>query len=658
MAEARDTSGGTGLTRFGAISKPVRILYLIAVTCGIGLFMFYMFGWNVNGFVFSSTQYYYLLFVLFGFGVYITLPMRKKDRGRVPWHDYVLGFIASTIPIYAFLNAGSIDLVGWTPPTSTLAIVLGTIWGLVALEGGRRIGGWPFLTIQGLAWIYPLIADHMPGVLYGISFNFPWTVGNFAFSHNGVLGLPGQVLGEILIGFLLFAGMLMASGAGKFFLDLSLGLLGKYRGGPAKVAVLSSGFFGSLSGSSISNVVATGSVTIPTMKRIGYPPHYAGAIEACASTGGTIMPPVMGVVAFIMATITQIEYAAIVSAAFIPALLYYFGLMMQVDAYAGRVGLRGLPKEEIPPLLKTLKSGWPYITVLAFLIFGLLYMRWSVLTPIYASGLMFILSFTNKETMMTPRRIVRTLSTVGPLITQMFAIMTPVGFVLGGLIMTGVAGAFTTELVALSGGNLLPVLLMGVAICYIMGLFGMGGLAYIFLAVTLAPALIKIGDLNRLAVHFFIAYYGVLGFITPPIGVVGWVGAAIAGAPPMKTLMTSMRLGVVLLFIPFFFLFSPSLILEGTVRETIYLFILCIIGIGVLAGGLEGYLLKVGRLTMWSRVLLVIGGFLIAFPGVESFNWWMTSVTGFALTALVIFIIILKRKFVEAKPATVDVRVD
>jgi TRAP-type uncharacterized transport system fused permease subunit len=213
-------------------------------------------------------------------------------------------------------------------------------------------------------------------------------------------------------------------------------------------------------------------------------------------------------------------------------------------------------------------------------------------------------------------------------------------------------------MVALGGGNLFPVLLMGVAICYIMGLFGMGGLAYIFLAVTLAPALIKIGNLNQLAVHLFIAYYGILGFITPPIGVVGWVGAAIAGAPPMKTLMTSMRLGVVLLFIPFFFLFSPALILEGSVIETLYLFVLCVIGIGILAGGLEGYLLKVGRLTLWSRVLLVIGGFLIAFPGWEAFNWWMTSLTGVALTALVTAIILIRKKAVKANPVTVNLSVD
>ncbi|GAJ10219.1 unnamed protein product, partial [marine sediment metagenome] len=197
----------------------------------------------------------------------------------------------------------------------------------------------------------------------------------FAFGKGGMLGLPAQVMGELLIGFLIFAGMLMASEAGKFFLTLALCLLGRFRGGPAKVAVLASGFFGSLSGASMANVATTGSITIPAMKRLGYPPHYAGAIEAVASTGGIIMPPVMGAVAFLMTVITGIPYTVIIVAAVIPAILYYYGLLVQVDAYAARAGLRGLPREEIPPLLTTLKEGWPFIIVFIFLSF------WLVLLP-------------------------------------------------------------------------------------------------------------------------------------------------------------------------------------------------------------------------------------------------------------------------------------
>jgi TRAP transporter 4TM/12TM fusion protein len=597
-----------------------------------------MFGWSIRGYVFPSAGYFYLLYAAYAFCVFVALPARRKDRNRLPWYDIVFSVVGFGIPLWCFFNVASIIEIGWVPPPSTFHLTLGIIFSLLALESGRRIGGRAFLILCIVSWFYPLFADYMPGILWGISFDFPWTVGNFAFSTNGALGLPAQVMGEIIIGFLLFAGMLMASGAGRFFLNLALTLLGRFRGGPAKVAVVASGFFGSLSGSAISNVVATGAITIPTMKRIGYPPHYAGAIEACASTGGVITPPVMGAIAFIMSVITGIEYAVIMVAAFIPALLYYFGLLMQVDAYAARVGLKGLPKEEIPPLRQTLKQGWPFITVLIFLVVLLIYYRLGALAPIYASGLMFVLSYTRKETMMTPKRIIETITIVGSLITQTMAILLPVGFIIGGLVMTGVAGSLTTELVALGGGSLIPVLIIGVAACYVMGLIGLGGIAYIFLAVTLAPALIKIGSLNILAAHMFIIYYSIMGGITPPIGVVGFVSAALAGAPPMKTLVTSMRLGAVLIFLPFFFLFNPSLVLQGTVGETLYLFTLCLIGIAILAGGLEGYLLKIGRLQAWQRPLFVSAGFLIALPG------WTTTIVGVVLTVVSIAIVLFSRK--------------
>ena len=648
MSEGTDKFVKAEIGRYDSMPKPLKVYFLVLATSGVGLFIFYVFGFNVRGFVFMNNAYYYLLYAIYASCTFVLLPARKKDKNRIPWYDLVLAVLGFGIPFYFFLNAEEITMLGWVPPRTTLALTLGTIYGILAIEGGRRIGGFPFCALMVIAWVYPLFAEHMPGILYAIGFDFPWTVGTFAFSISGALGLPAQMMGEILIGFLLFAGLLMSSGAGRFFLNLALSLLGSFRGGPAKVAVVSSGFFGSLSGNAIANVVATGAVTIPTMKRIGYPPHYAGAIEACASLGGIFMPPVMGAVAFIMAIITGIPYATILVAGTIPALLYYFGLMMQVDAYAGRIGLKGLAREQLPSIKKTLKEGWQFIAVLFFLCFGLIYMRWGVIAPIYASGLMFVLSFTNRETMLTPRKIIATLNQVGSLITQTIAIFLPVGFILGGLCATGVSGAITVELVALGGDNLFMVLLIGVAACYILGLVGMGGLAYIFLAVTMAPALVRIGGLELLAVHLFILYYGMMGIITPPIGVLSFIAGALAGAPPMKTAFTAMRLGVVLLFIPFFFLFNPSLILQGSYLESLYLFVLCLVGITILAGGLEGYLVKVGRLQLWERPFLVAAGFMIALPG------WTTTIGGAALAVLVIAIILIRKKMVAVKLTTVS----
>jgi TRAP transporter 4TM/12TM fusion protein len=451
----------------------------------------------------------------------------------------------------------------------------------------------------------------------------------YAFSSQGLLGVPSRVLGEILTGFLMFAGMLIASGATEFFLNFALALVGKTRGGPAKVAVLASGFFGSLSGSPMANVASTGAVTIPAMKKTGYPPHYAGAIEAVASSGGVIMPPVMGGLAFVFSAVTDTPYAQMVIAAFLPAILYYFGLIVQVDSYAVRVGLKGLKQEDVPNIWKTLKEGWPFLVVLAFLVFGLLYMRWGVKAPIFAAGLMFLLSFTSRKNMMTPRRFVGALVTIGGLISLITAIMMTVGFIVLGVQSTGAFISLTTELIG-GGENLVTILLITVAVCYIFGMIGVAMPIYVVLAVTLIPNLVGSTDLNFIAVHLFVIYYINMQGITPPVCNVAFLGAAMSGARPMKTGFTAMRLGIVLIFLPFFFLFNPALILQGSGLDTIRFFFQCVVGIWILASGLEGYLLKVGMLSPWSRIMLVASGFLIAFPP------WETTAIGVPLTVLVI----------------------
>jgi len=631
------------ITRYESLPKPLKIVFLLLSTIGIGVFIWYTFGWSIRGWVLEQTRYYYILYATFATCVFLTMPMRKKDKNRVPWYDIILAALVFGICTYFVTIAWDISYTCWVPPPSTLHLALASIIGLLALDSGRRMAGTPFLVLCLLMGIYPLFANYLPGILWGYGFDFSYIIGMFAYGDLGMLGLPAQVTGDILIGFLLFAGVLMASGAGDFFLKLAMALMGRFRGGPAKVAVLSSGFFGSLSGATMANILTTGAITIPTMKRLGYPPHYAGAIEAVASSGGTIMPPVMGAVAFIMAILTDIPYAVIVGAAAIPAILYYYGLLMQVDAYAARVGIKGLPREELPSVWKTFKEGWQYLAVLAFLVFGLMYMRWGVIAPIYASGLLLLLSFTRRDTIMTPRKIIHILATSGSLITYMMAVLIAVGFIMIGMQVTGMLTALTAEIVYLGGSNVGLILIIAVVICYLFGMVGMAFIPYIVLAVTAIPFLVATTGLNLLALHLFLIYYLLTAGITPPVCVAAFVGAAVAGAPPMKTGFTAMRLAVVLYFIPFFFVFNPALVMEGPITETLYLFALCLVGIWILASGLEGYLLKVGSLEWWSRFLLVVGGFLIAFPGL-----W-TTLIGAALTAAVIAIILITRKMVAGK---------
>ena len=624
-------------TRYENLPIPLKVVFLVLTTVGLLLSIFFLFTIKIGEFYLYEVAYYYLFTGIFLTCAFLLLPIRKKSKG-IPWYDLLAGTLAFGIAIYFYLNAWEIGLLGsWTAPTP-FNFALGLIYCLLLLEAGRRMAGPVYLAIGIISILYPLFARHMPGLLYGFEYSFFEVVGRNMFGYDGLLGLPARIIAGLMIGFLLFAGVLMASGAGKVFLDLSEALLGRYRGGPAKVAVLASGLFGSLSGSALSNIAATGCVTIPAMKRLGYPPHYAGAIEACASTGGMLMPPVMGAVAFLMCAFLGVDYALIIVVAIIPSILYYFGLLMQVDAYAAKVGLKGLPRKDIPSLKSTIKQGWSLIFALLFLVWGLVYMKWGIQTPFYATGLLLLLSLKSRETMMTPKRIIEAITITGKIIAQATAVILPIGFILIALMATGVAANFTSSFVGLGGGNVILLLVMGMIACYLLGMVGIITAAYVFLAVSLAPAVIQTAGLNELGVHFFILYYGVLALITPPIATASFMAASMAGSSPLRTAVQSMRLGIVIYFVPFFFVFNPSLILQGSILEAVYLFALCCLGIVFIAAGFEGYLVKVGKVGLLARPLLIVGGFLIAFPE------WNTTFIGAALVAIVIAVILIRRR--------------
>jgi TRAP transporter 4TM/12TM fusion protein len=640
----------TEVTRYRSLPKPLKVICVVLWATGIGFFVWYMMGWTIGGWVLKDVQYYYVLYITFGTCIFLCLPMRKKDRGRrIPWYDIALSALLFSICLYYILNAYSIAHEPWIPPPSTLALVFPIITILLALEGGRRMAGLPFMCIVMLVGTFPLYAEHMPGILYGVGHDFIHIVAEFGYGKLGMLGLPAQTTGTILIGFLMFAGVLIASGAGGFFLNLALVIMGRFRGGPAKVAVLASGFFGSLSGSTISNIVATGSVTIPAMKQMGYPPHYAGAIEAVASSGGVIMPPVMGAIAFLLTILTEIPYSVIMVAAFVPALLYYWGLLVQVDSYAARVGLKGLPREEIPSLWKTLKTGWVFIFVIFFLVFALLYMRWEARSPIYATALMIVLSFTNRKTWMTPSRFIATLVTIGSLVTYVMAVLFSAALLLIGIQISGTLTALVAQIVMIGSDSIVLVLVIAALVCYLLGMVGMAIIPYIVMAVTAIPAIATATGIPVLAVHFFVIFYLMSGPLTPPVCYAAFTAAALAGARPMKTGFTAMRLAIVLYFIPWFFVFRPALILDGPVLETAYLFFMCILGIWILGSGLEGYLLRVGRLETWARPLLILSGFLIAFPG------WMITIIGAGIATVVITSILITKKMSKAKLTTISI---
>lgn len=324
------------------------------------------------------------------------------------------------------------------------------------------------------------------------------------------------------------------------------------------------------------------------------------------------MPPVMGAVAFVMASLLGVPYGQVVAAAVIPSFLYYLSLFAHVDLYAAKHGLRGLPRAELPPLARSLKEGLPFLLVLGFLVFALLYLRLERLAPFYAlAALLPLLLLQGK---LSWANLYRGLVASASLVSQTLALILPVGLILAGLVGTGVAPALTGALVQMGQANLFLVLLVGVAIAFLLGMAGVMVAAYILLAVTLAPALVRLGEFVPLAVHLFIAYWSMLSAITPPVAVAAFLAARLAGAHPMAAGLEAVKLGLAIYFLPFFFLFEPSLVLHGDVPSILYHFALAALGILLLVGGLEGHLWGLGPLPLWTRPLYVVGGILLAVP--------------------------------------------
>lgn len=616
-ADLRDRT----LERWQAIPSPVRALLLGMSAAGTLLAVVYIFGIVPL----LDVSYYFLLMALYLPWVYLLLPAYKGERG-VTAASYLPAIAICGLTLFMAYMGRSLVFQTWVPVTATWQLVVAAGLFILILDAARRAGGYIFLVIVTALALYPVYADYMPGIFWGPPTTLSRTIAFNVYSGDAMLGVVTRVVGETIIGFLILAGLLVATGAADFFLKLALSMLGMARGGPAKVAVIASGFFGSLSGSIFSNVIGTGSVTIPAMKRSGFPSHYAGALEACASTGGMLMPPVMGAVAFIMADFTNTAYGVIVLAALIPSTLYYFGLYCHVDGYAAKNDLKGLPKSELPSLKKTLIDGWPFIIVLGFLVYGLVVLRLERLTPFYASGLLIVLTFFKKDLRITPSKIPNIVYEIGKMLSQTFGLLLPTSFILGGLMATGVAPVIASELVRMGGDSVVPVLAIGIAVCLIFGMLGMIVAAYLMLALTLAPALEQVGGLNTLAIHLFIAYYATLAAITPPVALAAFLASRISDSDPIKTSVHSARLGIVLYFIPIFFLFEPALIFQGPLYLTAFWTIMNIIAVIVIAGASEGRMMYLGSLKGWTRPILFIAGLLIGFPE------WISTAVGLTTT--------------------------
>ncbi len=566
-----------------------------------------------------ETQYFYMMLGLLLPVVFLIYPKLASGRDRLDWYDVVFALIAFAAPMYFAIRGDDMLNEGWEYSAPLHAKVLAFIvWGLV-LEALRRAGGTAIFLICLVVSVYPIFAGWAPGVLYGQSVSPEVTAGFHIFGTESVLGIPMSAFANLVIGFLVFGVALQMTGGGAFFLNLAFSMLGHHRGGPAKVAIFSSGLMGSMSGSVITNVLTTGVLTIPAMKRVGFRPAYAGGVEACASTGGVLMPPVMGATAFVMATFIDAPYSEIVVAAIFPSALYYLGLYVQIDAYAARYKMKGLPVSELPSLLQTLKEGWYYVAVFVVLMVMLLYLQREAQAPYYATVALLLINQFNAKHRWNLAKFGDFIVAVGRLFAELAAILAGVGLIIGALSLSGKIGSLTYALVQVAGDNVLLLLVMGAITSFILGIGMTVTAAYLFLAVTLAPALIGQG-LDKMAVHLFLFYWGMISFITPPVALGAYAAASIAKSNPMTTGFEAMRLGSIIYFVPFFFVLNPALIGRGPWAEIVIVLATAVAGIVVICGALQGYLWGMGSLDgnvlAWpGRFLLVLAGIFLLLPG-------------------------------------------
>lgn len=603
------------------------------------------------GYTQLNTEYFYLLIALLLPFTFLIFPgAESAPLDRVPWYDIALAVItfAASLVLMSYIRKAA--EAGWEfggAPTG--AFVAGLVMWAVLMEALRRTGGWSLLLCILPFTLYPLFADmSWLGPMRGTQSTLEQATSYHMLSGESLLGIPIQAFADTVIGFLVFGVALMMTGAGKFFINIAFALCGTFRGGAAKVCIFASGLLGMMSGSIISNVLTAGTMTIPVMKKSGFRASYAGAIEACASTGAVLAPPVMGATAFIIAQFLNISYAEVALAAIVPAALYYTGLFLQVDAYAARHGLEGIPRSELPRAWDAVKEGWYYIFVIALLIVMLLYFKRESHAPFYATALLLVLNqLFSKDTRWTFATIGKFFEVNGRTFVELAAILAGCGLLIGAFSMTGVISSLANDLLRIAGDNAFLLLVMCAVTSLILGLGLTTTACYIFLAILVAPALEKAG-LNRMAVHMFIFYWGMLSSITPPVAIASFAAAGIAGSPAMKTGWESMWVGSIIYFIPFFFVLNPALVLQGNYLEGLGLMALIAFGTIFICGGIQGYQIGVGDLRRsgaleWPvRVLLVLGGIVVATPGGGIVPLSQLQVTGLGLAILVPTILVAR----------------
>lgn len=558
--------------------------------------------------------------------IYMLLPASGQKHGedteaegrfrKVPWYDWLLLASGLTGAGFVIFFHESILDYGEYGFLDTKGVILAGMLAVPVLEAVRRTTGWALPIIIVLFVLMTIFQKFLPGLLYGRGFPLDRLLYGTYVGNAGIFGLPLGIAANIVIVFLIFGALMDRAGASRWFMDMALALTGWSRGGPAKAAVVASAMFGSISGSPSGNSATTGIFTIPMMIKIGYTPAFAAAVEAVASTGGIILPPVMGAIAFIMAEWLEISYATVVISAAAPAALYFLIVFVSVHLQAHRDGIKALPREELPKFWPSLVRGWYYLIPMSALVYFLIVKSLPPgMSGIYTCGFVVAVSFLskNRDHWLTPANIIRAFDEGTRRWITVASITAAVGIMIGALELSGVGIKVSRFIVDLAGGDLTLTLLLVGIVSLIVGMGLDATPAYITLATLMAPALIRLG-VPDIAAHLFVIYWGLASFYTPPTCIAVYVTSGIANSKVWATGWEAMRLGIAAFLIPFAFVFNPGLLMQGSLADIVMAVVTALIGASLLAAGIRGY--AFGLLNILQRLMLIGGGLLLIAPGI------------------------------------------
>ena len=572
----------------------------------------------------------FMAFIVFlGFMVF---PARKGTQkvNSLPWYDIILMVLGTGAFLYFTCNAISIQQAS---RLDWLEIAIGAVGILALAEVCRRSVGLPILIIAAVLVAYAMIWG-----LRNPSFELKLSrlVKGLFYSKDGIFSTPVNVCSKFIVVFIIFGAFLERSGIADFFINISNAVVGGFSGGPAKVAVVVSAMEGMVSGSSVANTVGSGSVTIPLMKKTGYKPEFAAAAEASASTGGQIMPPIMGAAAFLMAENLGVPYSNIVVRAILPAVLYFVGVFIAVHLEAKKEGLRGLKRDELPKFLPLLKQSYllvPLILLVYLVGSGSRSIQYAAALSIIA---VIIVGLFNKNCRITPKKIWEALAAGGQGMITVAAACGVAGIIAGVITMTGLANVIINGIVALAGNQVIIALFLTMLCCIVLGMGVPTTANYCIMAATCAPILIRMG-VPDIAAHFFVFYFGIVADLTPPVALAAYAGAAIAQANPMKTAFTSTKLAIGAFIVPYVFALSPAMLfIDTTIFEVILICVTSLVGMFAVSASLQGFFLK--KMHWYERIISVVGGLLLIYPG------WVTDSIGLGLLAIVVVLQLISGK--------------